>query len=149
MADERKDDPKRADPAAAQYVVNLTPTQYEEHLKAAKDAGTPRQQMEMGGSGTAKAAFKDAAGADVEITSTEWSATGPVTVTPDEADPTSAKLVPTGVGPATITATGATAEGSAQAYAEVMVIDKIGGPVAGEITLTVEPPAPPEPPPAA
>lgn len=148
MADERKDG-QRADPAAAQYVVNLTPTQYEEHLKAAKDAGAPRQQMEMGGSGTAKAAFKDAAGADVEVASVEWSATGPVTVTPDEEDPTSAKLAPTGVGPATITATGTTPDGSTQAYAEVMVIDKIGGPVAGEITLTVEPPAPPEVPPAA
>src|SRR4029077_19418739 len=88
---------QRADPANAQYMIAITPEQYESHLKhaatraAVKEAG-PRPQMEMGGTGTAKASFKDAADGDVEITSTEWSATGPVTVTADENDPTSANI---------------------------------------------------------
>ena len=145
---QRQDEQSRADPASAQYVVNLTPEQYEEHLKASRTAETPRLQMEMGGSGTAAAVFKDAAGADVAVTAVEWSATGPVTVTPDEANPASATLAPTGLGSVTITAIGTTdAGGSAQAHADLMVIEKIGGPVAGEITLTVAPPAPPDPPP--
>jgi hypothetical protein len=140
---------KKADPAVP-FVISLTPEQYDARLRqvasAPKDA-PPRPQMEMGGSGTAKASFKDAAGGDVVITSTEWSATGPITVTADEADPTSAKIVPTGPGPATVTAT----NGLAQAHAEVMVIEKIGAPVTGTIEIAVEPPAPPEPapPPAA
>lgn len=139
---------QKADPALAQYTVNLTPEQYEEHLRASREAETPRLQMEMGGSGTAAAVFKDAAGADVAVTSTEWSATGPVTVTPDEANPASATLAPTGLGSVTITAVGRTDDGgSAQAHADLMVIEKIGGPVSGEITLTVAPPGPPPDPP--
>lgn len=148
MADQAPAHPK-ADPASAQYVVNLTPEQHEAHLKAAKDADTPRPQMEMGGSGTAKVSFTDAAGGDVAVTSSEWSATGPVTVTPDEADPTSAKLEPTGIGPVTITATGNTEFGSSQASTDMMVIDKIGAPVAGAIEITVAPPGPPPDPPVA
>lgn len=140
--------PKKADPALAQYVVNLTPEQHEAALKAARDADTPRPQMEMGGSGTATVSFTDAAGAAVVVTSADWTATGPVVVTPDEANPLSAKLVPTGLGPATVTATGHAETGSAQAHAEVMVIEKVGGPIAGEIVITVAPPAPPDPPPA-
>lgn len=139
----------KADPTLAQYVVNLTPEQHEAALKSAKDAETPRPQMEMGGEGTAKVSFKDAAGTDVAVTSAEWSSTGPVTVTPDEADPASAKLVPTGLGPATVTAIGATEFGSSQASAEVMVIDKIGAPVSGAIEITVAPPGPPPDPPVA
>ena len=134
---------QKADPALAQYTVNLTPEQYEEHLRASKEAETPRPQMEMGGSGTANGIFQDAAGADVEVTSVEWSATGPVTVTPDEANPRSAKLAPTGLGPATVTAT----VPGAQAHVELMVIDKIGAPIDGEIELTIAPPGPPDPPP--
>jgi hypothetical protein len=143
MADQAPE--HKADPASAQYVVNLTPEQHETALKAAKDAQTPRPQMEMGGSGTAKVSFTDAAGTAVAVTSAEWSATGPLTVTADEADPASAKLVPTGVGPATVTAVGTTEFGSSQASAEVMVIDKIGAPVSGAIEITVAPPAPPAP----
>jgi hypothetical protein len=139
---------QKANPASAQFVINLTPEQYESHLKQVevKDA-PPRPQMEMGGSGTATVHFHDAAGGDVAITSTAWSATGAMTVTPDETDPASAKLTPTGLGPATVTAIVSTANGSAQAHAEVMVIDKIGAPVTGTIEITVAPPAPVEPPP--
>ena len=139
-----KDGPQKADPALAQYTINLTPEQYEARLKAAKDVSAPRLQMEMGGSGTAKVHFHDATGADIETAPAEWAATGPVTVTPDEADPTSAKLVPTGLGPATVTAT---VNGSVQAHAELMVIEKIGAPVGGTIEIVVQPPTPPEPPP--
>src|ERR1700746_1543767 len=96
---------QKADPASAQYVINLTPEQYESHLKQVEvKEAPPRAQMEMGGSGTAKVSFKDAAGGDVAVTSSTWSATGAMTVTPDEADLTSAKLTPTGLGPATVTA---------------------------------------------
>jgi hypothetical protein len=136
-------------PASAQFVINLTPEQYESHLKTvAPTDAPPRPQMEMGGSGTAKVSFKDAAGGDVAVTSSAWSATGAMTVMPDETDPTSAKLTPTGLGPATVTATGYTATGSAQAHAEVMVIEKAGAPVTGTIVITVAPPASVEPPPA-
>jgi len=107
------------------------------------DDPPPRPQMEMGGSGTANVHFHDATGADIETTAVEWSATGPVTVTPDEANPASAKLVPTGLGPATVTAT----VPGAQAHVELMVIEKIGAPVNGEIELTIAPPGPPDPPP--
>jgi hypothetical protein len=135
---------QKADPAVP-FVVSLTPEQYDARLRQVastpKDAPPP-SQMEMGGSGTAKASFKDAAGGDVAITSVEWSATGPITVTADEADPTSAKIVPTGLGSATVTAT----NGLAQAHAQLMVIEKVGAPVSGTIEITVAPPAPPEPP---
>jgi hypothetical protein len=121
-------------------VINITPEQYESHLKqaAAKDA-PGRLQMEMGGSGTAKASFQNAAEDDVEITSAEWSATGPIVVTPDDEDPTSAKLTPTGLGPATVTVNAQTDHGSAQTSTDVMVIEKIGAPVGGTIEITVEP----------
>jgi hypothetical protein len=146
-----KADQHKVDPATPPYVIALTPEQHEarlrqaETLAAAKDA-PPRPQIEMGGSGTVKVSFKDAVGGDVAVTSSEWSATGPVTVTPVEDDPTSAKVVPTGVGPATVTAIGQTETGSAQASTDLMVIEKIGAPVAGTIEVTVEPPAAPEAP---
>jgi hypothetical protein len=105
--------------------------------------------MEMGGSGTAKASFKDAADGDVAITSAEWSSTGPITVEAVEDDPTSAKITPTGVGPATVTVNAATENGSAQASTDVMVIEKIGAPVAGTIEITVQAPAAAESKPAA
>jgi hypothetical protein len=150
VADQAQEQPKATPP----YVIALTPEQHEARLRqaesqaAAKDA-PPRPQMEMGGSGTAKVSFKDAAGGDVAVTGAEWSATGPVTIEADEADPTSAKLTPTGLGPATVTATVQTANGSAQASTDVMVIEKIGAPVTGTIEITVAPPAAPETPPVA
>jgi hypothetical protein len=153
VADQAQEQPK-ANPATPPYVIALTPEQHEARLRqadtlaAAKDA-PPRPQMEMGGSGTAKASFKDAADGDVAITAAEWSSTGPITVEADKDDPTSAKLTPTGLGPATVTATVQTANGSAQASTDVMVIEKIGAPVAGTIEITVEAPAAAESPPAA
>jgi hypothetical protein len=144
---------QKANPAPPQYVISLTQEQYDARLGqvAAKEV-PPRPQMEMGGSGTAKVSFKDAAGGDVAVTSTEWSATGPITVTPDDADPpdpTIAKLIPTGPGPVTVTAIGQTANGSAQASTDLMVIEKIGAPVSGTVEITIAPPAPPETPPVA
>ena len=144
-----KGEHKGADPTQAQYVVNLTPEQHAAHLKDAEAKETPPPQIEMGGSATAKAAFKDAADGDVAITSSAWSSTGSVTVEADDKDPTSAKLNPTAPGPGTVTVTGTGATGSAQASTSVMVIDKIGAPVSGAIEVTVAAPAPPEPPPAA
>jgi hypothetical protein len=147
VADQAPKAEQKADPARAQYVINLTPEQYESRLKQveAKDA-PPRSQIEMGGSGTATVSFADATGGSVAITATEWSATGPVTVVADETDPASAKITPTGPGPATVTATVQTVNGSAQAHADVMVTEKVGAPVTGVIEITAQPAAPVEPP---
>jgi len=141
VADQAQEQSK-ADPAAAQYVINLTPEQYESQLKqTTKDT---RPQMEVGGTGTAKVSFKDTLGADVKIASSEWTSTGPVTVTADDADPpdpTSAKLKATAPGHATIKAVVTSESGaSAEAAVEVVVIET-GTPVAGTIEITVEAPA--------
>lgn len=101
----------------------------------------PRQQMEMGGSGTAKASFQDASGATCDITSSEWLVTGPVTVKPDDKDPSSATLTPTGVGPVTVTVNAITEDGPAQASTDLMVIESASAPVAGTIAITVQAPA--------
>jgi hypothetical protein len=146
MADPAQEHPK-ADPTAAQYVVNLTPEQYEMHLKQAAAKEAPRPQIEMGGSGTATVSFADAAGGAVEATAVEWSATGPVTVEADEENPTSAKITPTGLGPATVTAIVQAANGPVQAHADVVVTEKVGAPVTGTIEITVEAPPAPETPP--
>ena len=109
--------------------------------KADPKAGDPKDvppppQIEMGGSGTAKASFTDAVGGAVQITSSEWTSTGGVTVEADDKDPTSAKLTPTAPGPATVTVAATAATGSSQASTSVMVIDKVGAPVSGTIDIT-------------
>lgn len=141
MADPAQDSPK-ADPAAAQYVINITPEQYEGELK--KEAKDTRPQMEVGGTGTAKVSFTDVLGADVKIASSEWTSTGPVTVTPDDADPpdpTSAKLEATAPGRATIKAD-VVSEGGAPAEAAIeIVVIETGTPVTGTIEISAQPPA--------
>jgi hypothetical protein len=108
-------------------------------LMTAQDAPPPRQQMEVGGTGTAKASFKDVHGADVKIASSTWTSVGPVTVTPDDADPASAKLEATAPGHAAIKITAASEDGSpAEAAAELMVIET-GKPVEGKIELSLQP----------
>lgn len=129
----------KVDLSKAQAVVSLTPEQYE-HSVAAADA-PPRPQIEMGGSGTAKASFQDATGADCPILSSEWSSTGSVTVKADDKDPTSATLTPIAVGPGTVTVIAQTDDGPAQASTDFMVVDKIGAPVGGTIAITVQAPA--------
>jgi hypothetical protein len=106
-----------------------------------------RQKMEMGGSGTAKASFKDALGNDVKIKSSTWSSTGPVAVSPDAEDPTAATLFASGPGPVTITAVGTTEAGhTSTANIEIMVIEK-DAPVEGTIEVSVTAaPAKKEPP---
>ena len=106
--------PQRADPRQAQYVINITPEQYESQLrqrqvKTAEVA--PRTQIPMGGSGTATVSFQDSAGDDVQIKQVAWSATGPVTVVGDDTNPTSAKITPVGLGPAHVTADWAKRQG--------------------------------------
>lgn len=105
-----------------------------------------RQKMEMGGSGTAKVAFKDALGGEVKVKSAQWSATGAVAVTPDEKDPLTVKLFASGPGPSTLTAVCQSEEGgSATATVEIMVIEK-NAPVDGKIEISVQPaPAKKEP----
>jgi hypothetical protein len=121
-------------------MISITPEQYESQLKQAqvsKDVA-PRQQMELGGEGTVKAQFKDAFGGDVKPTTAEWSATGPVTVTADEKDPTNAKIFAYGTGLASIKVDAHSDAGSTQTSIEVMVIAK-GAPAEGKIELSVRP----------
>ena len=115
------------------------------HPAAPKAAPAPQDapppvQIEMGGSGTATADFKDAAGGDVQIDSSEWTSTGSVTVEADDKNPLSAKLTPVAPGPGTVTVTGTSALGSAQASTSVTVIDKIGAPVSGTIDIAAQAP---------
>ena len=132
-------DSQRADPRRAQYVINLTPEQYESQLRQGVPKEVPpRTQIEMGGSGTATVSFKDAADGDVAITSAVWSATGPVVVTADAENPASAKIVPMGLGPATVTVEAQSDNGSATAHTDLMVIDVAGAPVTGTIEIAVE-----------
>lgn len=135
--------PKAAHPKAdigkAEYRINLTPEQYAAIPKP--DDAPPRPQIELGGTGTAKAAFKDAAGGDVKIDLATWEATGPVKVTPDEKDPATAKIETTGqLGPAMVTVTASTVDGSAQASQDLMVTEKVGKPVSGTIDIAVQAP---------
>ena len=108
---------------------------------AQKDAPA-RQQMEVGGSGTAKASFADVLGADVKIASSVWTSTGPVTVTADAADPpdpTSATLAATAPGRAHVKVAVTSERGlPAEAAVEVMVIET-GTPVEGKIELSLQP----------
>jgi hypothetical protein len=135
-----KADPHKADPAPVQYVVSLTPEQNEARLKrAAVEPPPPPQQMEVGGTGTAKVSFKDVHGADVKVAFATWESVGPVTVIPDDKDPTSAKLEATAPGRAQIKATTTSEAGSpAEAATEIMVI-QTGTPVEGKIELSLQP----------
>jgi hypothetical protein len=98
-----------------------------------------RQKMEMGGSGTAKVSFKDALGNEVKVKSSQWTASGSVVVTPDDKDPTGAKLFASGPGPSTLRAVGYNEDGgSATASIEIMVVEK-DSPVEGKIQISVQP----------
>lgn len=99
-----------------------------------------RTSMEVGGTGTAKASFKDALGADVKIVSSTWTSTSPgVTVTPVDNDPVSATLEATHPGHAAIHVTVQSESGhTGTAATQVMVIET-GTPADGKIELTVQP----------
>jgi hypothetical protein len=95
--------------------------------------------MEVGGTGTAKVSFTDESGAAVTLGSVDWTATGPVTLEPDDKDPTSAALTATAPGRAHVKATVVSDSGApAEAAVEIRVIET-GKPVAGKIDLTVTP----------
>ena len=111
-------------------------------------------QMEVGDTGTAKVSFKDVNGADVELSSVTWTATGGVTINPPAPveegqpapDPATANLTATAPGRAHIKATVSSAKGHpAEAGVEIRVIET-GTPVVGKIDFTVSPPTPPTPP---
>jgi uncharacterized protein YjdB len=97
------------------------------------------QKIEMGGSGTAKVAFKDSFGSEVKAKSVEWSSDSPsVVVTADDKDPLSAKLFAPAAGPARITAVGTGEEGgTATTSIDVVVLPKASA-ATGEITLSVQ-----------
>ena len=95
--------------------------------------------MAVGDTGTAKVSFTDEAGGAITIASSTWTSLGPVTIVPDETDPTSAVLTATAIGRAPIkvdivSESGATAE----AATEIMVIET-GKPAVGKIDVTVTP----------
>ena len=134
-----KAESKKADPAQAQYVVNLSPEQYDQ---AVKQDAPPPEQMEVGGTGTAKVSFVDVKDADVPIASSTWTSTDPsvVTVTADDKDPTSAKLEAIAAGRAIVKADVVSQGGKpAEASVEVMVIET-GTPATGTIELSIQGP---------
>jgi hypothetical protein len=127
-----KADPHKAEPHKAE------PHKADSAHPAQQDVPPP-QQMEVGGTGTAKVSFTDVNGADVPLVSSTWTASGPVTVTPDDKDPTSATLEATAPGRGSVTATVMTEAGAqATAAVEVMVIET-GTPAEGTIELTLQP----------
>lgn len=117
-------------------------THPEQHKAAAApapyDAPPPPQPMEVGGSGTAKVSFADVNGTNVPIASSTWTPTGPLTVTPNAADPTSASFVATGPGRASIRVDVVSQSGApAEAATDIMVIET-GTPSVGTLTLTIQ-----------
>lgn len=105
------------------------------------DAPPPPQQMEVGGTATAKVSFTDVNGADVTLGSVTWTSTGPVTLVPDDKDPTSAALTATASGRAHVKADVTSDSGApAEAAVDIMVI-QTGTPSVGKIDLTVAPPS--------
>ena len=106
---------------------------------AAADAPPPPQQMEVGGTGTAKVSFTDVNGADVPLASVTWTATGSATVTADDKDPTSANVVATAPGRAHVKAAVVSQSGApAEAAVEIRVIET-GTPSEGKIELSIQP----------
>jgi hypothetical protein len=99
-----------------------------------------REKMEIYGTGTAKISAKDGLGGDVDLKAIQWKSTGPVVVSPDSEDPTTAKLFATAVGSSKITASimdefGVTSE---LAHVEVEVVQK-GAAHEAKIELSLEP----------
>jgi len=109
-----------------------------------KDAPPAPTPMNVGDTGSAKVSFTDETQADVKIGSVEWTATGPVTITPPDPadqnpDPTTTKFTATGPGRASIKADIISEGGKpAEATTEIMVIEP-GQPVTGKIDVTVTP----------
>jgi hypothetical protein len=105
-------------------------------------------KMEVGGTGTATAKFKDSFGKEVKVKTVQWAANGSIAITPDEKDPATAKFLAVGAGPATIRAEGVGEEGGhAEARIELMVLAQDEA-AEGEVTVTVQKAAPkkkPEP----
>lgn len=111
-----------------------------EKLKKERDA---IEKMEMGGSGTAKVTSTDGLGGDVDLRAVQWKSTGPVVLSPDAEDPTTAHLYATAPGKSTITASLMDEFGVTSTLAEVdvMVVQK-GASGESKIELSLEPAKP-------
>jgi|SRR5215472_13620960 len=115
---------------------------------APHDDATPRPQMNVGDTGTAKVSFVDETGADVKVTSVDWTSSSgsvviatPAPATPDQPppDPATVTFTATAPGPAHLKAAAVSESGApAEAAIEVMVIEP-GKPAAGKIDVTVTP----------
>ena len=97
------------------------------------------KQMELGGTGTASASFKDAFGKDVKASKVQWASSGSVVVQADDKDPTKATVLAVGAGPGSIRAMGDGEDGGHyEASISVMALAK--GEIAdGKIDLEVRP----------
>jgi hypothetical protein len=105
-------------------------------------------KMELGGTGTAKVAFKDSFDKDVKVSRVIWSASlDGVVVTPDEKDPMTAHLLAISPGPATITAMGESENGTRLSVDTRIIVLAGNTPATGKISVEVKP-APAKPVPA-
>jgi hypothetical protein len=104
------------------------------------DAPKGPQRIEVGGTGTLTVKFKDAFDKEAKPTSVNWSSSsGNVTVSPDEKDPTKAKIFAVESGPAVITAQGFGEDGRSASVLTSVVATEKGSLASGEITVAVQP----------
>lgn len=99
-----------------------------------------REKMELYGTGTAKVSSQDGLNGEVDLKAVQWKSTGPVVVSPDPEDPTTAQLFATAVGSSKITASimdefGVTSE---LAHVELEVVEK-GKAHESKIELSLQP----------
>lgn len=101
---------------------------------------TEPTRMEVGGTGTAKAEFKDAFDKDVKVSRVIWHASlDGVIATPDEKDPLTANLQAVSPGPATITAIGETESGARFTVDTRIIVMAKAVPTSGKITIEAKP----------
>lgn len=135
---ERDRDPDRIKSPGEKQIEREAAARERNEQKRAEKA--ERQKMEIYGSGTAKVTSTDALNGEVDLKAVQWKSTGPIVVSPDPEDPTTAALFATAVGSSTITASmmdefGVTNE---LAHVDVEVVEK-GKAHESKIELTLEP----------
>jgi hypothetical protein len=135
---ERDRDPDRIkSPGEKQVEREAAARERNEQKRAEKEA---REKMELYGTGTAKVTSTDALSGEVDLKAVQWKSTGPIVVSPDPEDPTTAQLYATAVGTSTITASmmdefGVTNE---LAHVDVDVVEK-GVAHESKIELSLQP----------
>jgi hypothetical protein len=104
-----------------------------------KDEGP--KKMEVGGSGEAKASFKDSEGGRAKVRTASWQSSNAavVVVSQDDKDPLVAKLVAVNPGPVTVTVNAEGEEGGRASAAVDILVEEKGTVATGEIELAVKP----------